>query len=140
LIVLAALLFGGCSSEDGGIVITDVRVGESVNGVTSGVYARVENAGLDDALIGLSSPASERGSLHLMVSEGGMTTMRPTPSFDLPAAGTLELRPGGRHGMLEGLVVPLAPGDTVEITFTFASGTGATVRAPVLSLLELRGR
>lgn len=138
--VLALVLAGCTAASEDGVTVQDAAVGESVNGINAGVYARIEAGGVPDSLVAVSSPAAEKGSLHVMASEGGMMTMQPVPAFALPAGAILALSPGARHGMLEGLLSPLAVGDTIDVTFTFASGAERTVRAPVRSLLDLRGR
>ena len=140
VVALLAVLLAGCSTSTDELAVLDAAIGASANGVTAGVYARIENRGPADALTGLASPAAERASLHVMEASGGMTTMKPTPSFEIPAGATVELRPGARHGMLEGLTRTLRVGDSVSVTFVFASGRELTVRAPVRSLLDLRGR
>jgi copper(I)-binding protein len=69
--------------------------------------------------------------LHASVLEGEMMRMRPVVGIALPSGGRLELRPMGTHVMLLRLRDPLVPGDTVQITFDFASGRSVDVRAGV---------
>jgi copper(I)-binding protein len=95
------------------------------------VYLTVDNAGaLPDTLLGLSSPASPHAMLH-----GG--TMDPMAVLEIPAGGSLELRPGGTHLMLDPPLPRFAPGDSVEITLRFAQAGAATVWARVISYDEL---
>jgi hypothetical protein len=61
------------------------------------------------------------------MDEGGMgdgdasgeMTMRPVDGIDVPADGSVELKPGGYHVMFMDLAMPLAAGDTFELTLTF---------------------
>ena len=58
--------------------------------------------------------------LHESINDNGVMKMEPHPEgFEIPAGGTLELKPGGKHVMLLGLVKPLAVGDTIELTLNF---------------------
>jgi copper(I)-binding protein len=50
---------------------------------------------------------------------GGMMTMKPVTSIEIPAGETVELKPGGYHIMLLDVKKVLAVGDTIEVTLTF---------------------
>ncbi|MGA1360416.1 MAG: copper chaperone PCu(A)C [Gemmatimonadaceae bacterium] len=101
-------------------------------GKNTAVYMQLENALPEgDSLTGVRSEAAERTELHESVMEGEMMRMRPVVGFALPSGGRLELRPMGAHVMLLRLRDPLVPGDTVEVTFDFASGRSLAVRAGV---------
>jgi protein SCO1/2 len=119
--------------------VDDVRVAESVNGRTMAVYARIENPGESDALVAIRPGIEAAGSLHEMAGEGGMSAMRAIERIDVDRGATLELRPGGLHGMLEDMDPVPAVGDTVSLTFVFASGREVSVSAPVLPLVEIAG-
>ena len=101
-------------------------------GKNTAVYVQLESALPEgDSLTGVRSEAAERTELHASVMEGEMMRMRPVAGFALPAGGRLELRPMGAHVMLLRLRDPLVPGDTVAVTFDFASGRSLVVRAGV---------
>ena len=121
------------------IQIRGALIPESPAGGRLAVYAEIENRGVDDALVELTSPIAEDGSVHLMEMSDGMMTMKPTPALDIPAGRTVTLETGAAHGMLEGLVRVPAAGEVVEVTFIFASGTEVLVPVPVVPLSELVG-
>jgi len=126
-------------SSAGPISIRAARIPESPGGERLAVYAEIENQGPDDALVAVRSDVSATGSLHVMEMAGGMMTMRATTSLPLPAGEVVSLRTGSAHGMLEGLArVPL-PGESVSVTFVFASGTELVVSVPVVSLADIVG-
>ncbi len=127
------------ASEAASPAVRDVRVAESVNGVSLPVYAILDGGSTDDALVALRPAFDAIGSLHRMEQGGGMMTMRPTERGDVPAGDAVELRPGVVHGMLEELEAVPAVGDTLTLTFVFASGIEVEVRAPVLALAEIAG-
>jgi copper(I)-binding protein len=54
--------------------------------------------------------------------------------FAIPAGGTLQLAPGGKHVMLIGLTAPLAVGDTVALTLTFTHAGEMAIQAPVVEI------
>ena len=117
--------------------VREARVAESVNGRSMSVYGIVEGGSADDALVGLRPAFEAVGSLHAMEEDGGMMTMSEIDRIDVPAGGSVELRPGMLHGMLEELGDVPAVGDTLRLTFVFASGIEVEVRAPVLSMAEI---
>ncbi len=139
LLFAAVLATAACAGDRGagGVAVHDVRIAESVNGATMAVYARIENDGPDDALIGLRPGFDAVGSLHEMRHEGGVMTMSPIERIELPGGSTTELRSGALHGMLAEMGSIPAAGDTVSLTFTFAFAPQVTVRAPVLTIAEL---
>lgn len=101
-------------------------------GKHTAVYVQLENGRSEgDSLTGVRSEAAERAELHESVMEGEVMRMRPVVGFALPSGGRLELRPMGAHVMLLRLRDPLVAGDTVEVTFDFASGRSLAVRAGV---------
>jgi copper(I)-binding protein len=73
-------------------------------------------------LVRASSPASRAVEIHRTVMDGNVARMRPVPRLEIPARGSVELKPGGYHVMLIDIVKPLAPGDAVPLTLEFESG------------------
>lgn len=65
---------------------------------------------------------------------GGMMTMKPVSTIEIPGGETVELKPGGYHIMLLDVKKVLAVGDTIEVTLTFEKAgevqTTAEVREP----------
>jgi copper(I)-binding protein len=45
--------------------------------------------------------------------------MQEVAQIDVPAGGSVELKPGGYHVMLMKLAAPIAAGDSVPVTLTF---------------------
>lgn len=100
--------------------------------VTAG-YMTVENRG--DSEVALASAASEVASaveLHAMETAGdGMMRMRKVERINVPAKGSVELKPGGLHLMLIGLRREIKDGEEVTVTLLFSDSTKKTVRVPV---------
>ena len=113
------LLSASALSAQDKLTVTGAWVRESVPGrPTTAAYAVVENPGAKEViLVSATSDAAAKVELHEMVKE-----------IKVPAAGKVELKPGGYHVMLFDLKKPLKEGD--EISLTFTTGSGATVKVP----------
>jgi len=82
-------------------------------------YLTIRNAGSADRLVGATSPAAERVETHVTARDGDMMRMREVKGYDVPAKGTLELKPAGAHLMLVNIKAPLKEGTSVPVTLMF---------------------
>jgi copper(I)-binding protein len=82
-------------------------------------YLTIRNAGAADRLLGVSSPVAERVETHVTVREGDILRMREVKGYDVPASGTLELKPGGSHLMFVNIKAPMKEGTSVPATVKF---------------------
>lgn len=99
------------------------------------LYVKITNTGsADDALVGLATPAAGMPMLHETVVTDGIASMPHAMSIPVPAGQTVELAPGGYHGMLMGLTAALREGDSFPVTLTFQNAGGIDVNVEVLSL------
>ena len=157
-VLALALVVAACGSSGDGIKVTDPWVRNSPMVASAGAaYMVIENTGsAADALIGASSTVAKSTEVHETVempaesmmpaestmpmdspaasggmSPGGMLGMRPVERVEIPAGGTLELKPGSYHIMLIGLNQELKVGDTVEITLTLEKAGEIKVTAEV---------
>ena len=98
-------------------------------------YVAITNGGAsDDALLAISTPAANMPMLHETIVTDGVASMLHAMSIPLPAGQTVQLAPGGYHGMLMGLTAALTEGETFPITLTFEVAGDVTVNVEVLSL------
>ena len=73
--------------------------------------------------------------LHETIDDNGVMRMVPQPDgFSIPAGGSVELMPGGKHVMLIGLINPLETGGEIEITLNFDNGESMTTVVPVVEM------
>lgn len=94
----------------------------------AGAYLKITNHGnVDDKLVGATASVSEMVQVHEMRMDGDVMKMREIDSLALPAGGSAELKPGGSHLMLIGLLGSFASSDTVEITLRFENAGDVTV-------------
>ena len=119
------------------MTVVDVRARPApLEGGNGAAYMTVLN-GLDAPvrLASVTGNAAAAVELHESINDNGVMKMEPHPEgFEIPAGGTLELKPGGKHVMLLGLVKPLAVGDTIELTLNFDGSDPITVSVPVLDI------
>jgi protein SCO1/2 len=106
----------------GSLQVLDAYVPRPPAGGTAALYLMLRNTGaVSDTLLGFDTEASRGTSLHDMeISDGVMRMVPIAGGLALPAGETVQLSPGGRHGMLEGLVMELEPGSGVDLTLRFA--------------------
>ena len=156
-LLLATLLLSGCVTPLSGLPVAGPPTAAApvpgqlavagvmarpapLAGGNGAVYLTVLN-GLDQAvqLLSASSPAADVVELHETVEENGVMRMMPRPEgFTVPAGGSVELKPGGKHVMLIGLAQPLNTGDTVDLQLTFDNGATIALAAPVADMSGAR--
>jgi len=85
-------------------------------------FMQLRNAGAADRVVGASSPVAGRVEMHITVRDGDVMRMREVKSFEVPAGGSFELKPGGAHLMLVDLKRPLKKGEKVPLTLKLGKG------------------
>lgn len=124
-LVVAAIGFAGIAAaheiraED--LVIEHPWARASIGAARTGAaYMTIRNEGAAaDRLVAAASEAAEKVELHAHIAEGDIMRMRPAEAIEIPAGGSVELRPGGLHLMLMGLRYPLKEGEVFPATLTF---------------------
>jgi copper(I)-binding protein len=99
-------------------------------------YMTVSNAGTTpDRLTCVSTEAAARCEIHTMSLEGGIMKMRPVEGgLEIPAGGTVTLKPAGLHVMLVDLKHPLEQGKMVEVTLKFEQAGTVKVDMPIAAI------
>jgi len=101
----------------------------------SAVYMEIMNAGKVAAtLASASSPVAAVVEVHQTTMADGVMKMSEVKGLQVPAEGSVTLKPGGFHIMLINLKAPLQKGQEVPVTLTFSSGESLTVNAPVKAM------
>ena len=138
--VTTTTLLGGCGTADetagetapqaDAVTVSDAWVKAADEGMT-GAFGVLTNDGADDAtVVSAASAASPMVEIHETVMvDGGMKMQPKEGGVVVPAGGSATLQPGGDHIMLMDLAEPIAPGDEVVITLTFADGSTLDVTA-----------
>ena len=104
---------------------------------TTAAYMSLYNdSGADDVLLTVEAAvAGERIAagveIHLTSHAGEMMTMRRLERLAVPAAGNVQLKPGGLHLMLTDLVRPIVAGEQLHLFLRFEQSGPLTVVAEV---------
>lgn len=115
------------AQESSSVVITGAWVrataaaSETGAGGVSGTYMTIANEserGL--ALLAASTGAAGLTEIHEVQMDDGIMRMQPIERIELAPGEHAVLEPGGLHIMLLDLTRPLAPGDAISLTLTFA--------------------
>lgn len=142
-IALLAACSSAAASPSAGISVGDAWArSSSAMASAAAAYATITNAGTAvDVLVGATSPAAATVEVHETVavgspaaSGGTMMGMQLVGRVEIPAGGTLQLKPGGYHVMLIGLARDLAVGDTIDLTLVFEKAGPITVKAEVRAI------
>jgi len=139
VLICATLFLPAACSPGQGIVISDPMARPSpLEGGTGGAFMTIRNGtGQTDRLRSAVSPAARAVELHETVDDNGMMRMVPQPEgWEIGPGSQLELKPGARHIMLIGLVRPLEPGTTIEITLNFDRAGSIKVQVPVKAIVQ----
>ncbi|WP_296576164.1 copper chaperone PCu(A)C [Phreatobacter sp.] len=101
-----------------------------------GGYMRIRNDGtVADRLVGGTMEAAGRVEIHEMAVVDGIMRMRELANgLEIPALGSVELRPGGFHIMFLDLTRPLRQGEKLKGTLLFANAGVASVEYEVGAL------
>jgi periplasmic copper chaperone A len=102
--------------------------------VAAGYLTIVNAASAPDRLVAASSPRAARVEVHEMVMEDQMMRMRRVTALDVPAGGSVSLKPGGLHLMFMGVERSFREGERVQVTLTFQNA-GTVTRS-----VEVRAR
>lgn len=98
-------------------------------------YFTLRNTGTTaDRLLAVSSPAAARVETHVTVKEGDVSKMREVKGYEVPAKGSLELKPGGSHLMFVDIKAPFKEGQRIEALLRFAKAGDVKVQFEVRPL------
>ena len=98
-------------------------------------FMQLKNAGAAaERVVGVNSPLAGRVEMHVTTREGDVMKMRQVESFEIPARGSFELKPGGTHLMLMDLRRPLKQGEKVPLTLRLEKGGELQIELTVEAL------
>ncbi|MGN6468570.1 MAG: copper chaperone PCu(A)C [Rhizobiaceae bacterium] len=100
---------------------------------TGGGYFTVTNHGKSaDRLLSVSTPVAGRAEIHSMAMKDNVMVMRPVEGgLEIPAGGTVELKPGHLHLMFMEVKEPFRKGETIPLTLEFEKAGKVDVQMPV---------
>ena len=87
---------------------------------TAAGYVTIRNkSSSPDHLIRVASPLAARVEMHVHIHDGDVMRMRQVKGYDIPAKGSLELKPGGGHLMFVDIQRPFKEGEKIPVTLRF---------------------
>ncbi len=119
----------------GDLEITGYWTRAMLNGQPAGGgFMKISNTGKDaDKLIAGSSPSAPRVEIHMMEVVDGVMNMRPVEGgLEIPAGGSVELKPGSFHVMFMGVPAPFQEGAVVNLTLEFEKAGKVDLVLPVM--------
>jgi copper(I)-binding protein len=115
--------------EIGSIWTRAMLPGQPVGG---GYFTITNNGKSADRLVSISSPDAGSAEIHSMVMKDNVMVMRPVDGgLEIPAGGTVELKPGHFHLMFMDVKKPFHKGDTVPVTLEFEKAGKVEIKMPV---------
>jgi protein SCO1/2 len=102
-------------------------------GMGAAYFTVVNNGPESDRLLRVETAAARSAETHESVEDNGMMRMVPRPEgFEVPAGGTLDLKPGGKHVMLMETRPAANAGGEIPLSLVFERSGRIEVRASVL--------
>jgi hypothetical protein len=101
------------------------------NATTAQIYLHLVSAKDADRLVGLEVSNAARIDVR-EPTDTGAAKGNAAPALDVPAGGTVDFAPGGRHLLLSGLKAPLREGESFLLTLRFDKGGSQTAVVKVL--------
>jgi periplasmic copper chaperone A len=96
-----------------------------------GGFLKIANIGAADRLVSAKAQVSDTVELHTMTIVNDVMQMRQVSAIDVPANGSVELKPGGLHIMFIGLKEPLKTGTAFPLTLKFEKAGELTLNMQV---------
>jgi copper(I)-binding protein len=139
-----ALTLGAILASTHGVLANDVMVkgafarASAMSTAKAGaVYMTLSNQGAaPDKLLQITTDSAASAEVHESAEKDGVATMRPIESLEIPAGGSVELKPGGYHIMLMGLKAPLKKGGMIMLKLKFEHAGLVDVMAHVGDVAE----
>jgi periplasmic copper chaperone A len=140
IVLLGAAVFFGLDLFRGGAAVNvenawarPSMAAKDGSGTVSGIFMVVSNGGKEaDRLIGGVTAAAEKVEVHETIMEGEVAKMQQVAGgLEIPAGGSVMLKPGGYHVMLIGIKQDLKVGDKFSIDLQFEKSGTITLEVPV---------
>lgn len=143
--LLILLLLIGCGGPAGTISVEDPWLRPTGPATATGhdghnsagnsaAYLTIRNGATADRLLRVETDDAASAEVHETIIVDNVARMEPVGALEIPANGSVELRPGGYHIMLTDVRRQLAVGESVEITLVFEHAGEVQVQASVQEL------
>ncbi len=95
----------------------------------SAAYFTIHGGDAPVVLRDISTEAAVRLEMHQSMTQGGMASMKPVNTIDVPADESVKLAPGGTHVMLWQINPQAVAAGKMTFTFIFSNGDRILVDA-----------
>lgn len=141
LAAISLLVLAACSGADEAptdlaadapaVTVTDPYIKPPLAGrdVAAGFFT-LSNDGAADRLVAASTPIAQTVEIHTHSEVEGVMAMRQIDGIDIPAGGSVKLKPGSYHLMLFGVELEEGTADAA-LTLSYASGHEETLSVPI---------
>ena len=120
IFVLCVMPFTAFSADNEIIISGEWARPILIEGRPGSAYFHIENKGdVVDKLVSVTSSVSPRVEIHEHTMKDGVMKMSQVQSIDIPASGTVELKPGGYHIMIFETSTKYEPGDEIDLNLNF---------------------
>jgi copper(I)-binding protein len=134
-LLAATLLAATAAMAQNTVKVENVWARPTVDGQSAGGgFLKITGGAAADKLLSASAPVSKAVEMHVMQMDGNVMRMRAIPAIDVPAGGSVELKPGGTHIMFVGLNKPLKAGDSFPLTLKFEKAGEVKVDVKVTTM------
>ncbi len=107
--------------------------------VNSATYVTVINAGDESRrIVAAYSNAVKEVQLHTVIDDNGLMKMRQVQEIEVPAGAAVELKSGGLHIMMLGVIEPLREGQSIDLELEFANGERVEFVSPVRKMAAMK--
>lgn len=132
-LTLASIIALGSGASASSVMVMKAfaRASATPTAQSGAAYVSLMSHGEADRLLSAATPAAKSAEIHKSEVVDGVMKMTSVEALELPANGTLEMKPGGYHIMLTGLNKPLVKGEEIEIVLTFEKAGEVRVKVPV---------
>ncbi len=139
-----ALTLGAILALPPGVLANDVmvmgafaRASAMPTAKTGAVYMTLMNQGAAaDRLVAVTTEAAMSAEVHESLRKTAWPKCGPWTALEIPAGGSVELKPGGYHIMLMGLKAPLKKGGMIMLQLKFEHAGMVDVMAHVGDVAE----
>lgn len=132
-LISAAFVLPAAAQQVGDITVSNSWTRATPPGAkVAGGFMLLTNKGKTaDRLVAMSSDISEKGEVHETTMADGVMKMREVEKgLEIPAGGSVELKPGSYHIMFMGLKKPVVAGETVKAKLKFEKAGEIVVDLP----------
>ena len=128
--------------QAGKLMMSDIEIRATAAGMSATAgYLTITNHGMKaDRLIGVKADFAEKSMIHEMTNVNGVAKMRHIMGgLEVPAHGSVDLKPGGLHLMFMGLKDTLAAGSMLSVTLIFEKAGAQKLHAMVKKPADISG-